>query len=130
MLDFITQNPAIIIAVVAALFLFIFLLMGYEKAPSDQMFIISGLRKKPRILIGKAGIRIPFFERKDVLIAKQISVDIKTNGFIPTLDFIGVDVDAIAKIALDLDSEEGVLLAQKNFLSPSAMPSSIASCLA
>ena len=27
---------------------------------------------------------------------KQISVDIKTNGYIPTSDFIGVDVDAIA----------------------------------
>ena len=67
-------------------------------------------------MIGKAGIRIPFFERKDILIAKQISVDIKTNGFIPTLDFIGVDVDAIAKIALDVDSPEGILLAQKNFL--------------
>lgn len=116
MLDFIGSHPEIIAIIAGVLILIIFLLMGYEKAPSDQMFIISGLRKKPRILIGKAGIRIPFFERKDILIAKQISVDIKTNGFIPTLDFIGVDVDAIAKIALDLDSENGVLLAQKNFL--------------
>lgn len=116
MLDFIMKNPIIIVGIVLAVFLIIFLLMGYEKAPSDKMFIISGLRKKPRILIGKAGIRIPFFERKDVLIAKQISVDIKTNGFIPTLDFIGVDVDAVAKIALDLDSDAGILLAQKNFL--------------
>lgn len=116
MLDFITSNPIVIAIAVVIVLLVIFLLMGYEKAPSDQMFIISGLRKKPRILIGKAGIRIPFFERKDVLIARQISVDIKTNGYIPTLDFIGVDVDAIAKIALDVDSEEGILLAQKNFL--------------
>ena len=71
------------------------MLIGYEKAPSDKVFLISGIRKRPRVLIGKAGIRIPFFERKDILIAKQISVDIKTNGFIPTLDFIGVDVDAV-----------------------------------
>ena len=116
MLDFILSNPIIIVVAVLVVLIIAFLLMGYEKAPSDTVFIISGLRKKPKILIGKAGIRIPFFERKDVLIAKQISVDIKTNGYIPTLDFIGVDVDAIAKIALDVDSEDGILLAQKNFL--------------
>ena len=116
MLEIIMENIVGIAIGVAVILLLIFFLIGYEKAPSDQMFIISGLRKKPRILIGKAGIRIPFFERKDILIAKQISVDIKTNGFIPTLDFIGVDGDAIAKIALDLDSENGILLAQKNFL--------------
>ncbi|MEE0862136.1 MAG: SPFH domain-containing protein [Lachnospiraceae bacterium] len=116
MLQFISENPWVIAVAVGVLFLFIFLLAGYEKAPSDKVFIISGLRKKPKILIGKAGIRIPFFERKDILIAKQISVDIKTNGYIPTLDFIGVDVDAIAKIALDIESLEGIALAQKNFL--------------
>ena len=116
MLEFITANLVGVTIAAVIILLIICLIVGYEKAPSDQVFIISGLRKKPRILIGKAGIRIPFFERKDILIAKQISVDIKTNGYIPTLDFIGVDVDAIAKIALDIDSEEGILLAQKNFL--------------
>ena len=34
---------------------------------------------------------------------KQISVDIKTNGYIPTQDFIGVDVDAVAKIRVKTD---------------------------
>jgi flotillin len=116
MLQFILENPWVIAVIVGVLFLIIFLLAGYEKAPSDKVFIISGLRKKPKILIGKAGIRIPFFERKDILIAKQISVDIKTNGYIPTLDFIGVDVDAIAKIALDIETPDGIALAQKNFL--------------
>ena len=119
MLDFIKSNPFVIVIAVVVILFVLFLLIGYEKAPSDKVFLISGLRRKPKILIGKAGIRIPFFERKDILIAKQISVDIKTNGFIPTLDFIGVDVDAIAKIALDVDSPEGILLAQKNFLNMS-----------
>ena len=40
---------------------------------------------------------IPFLEKKDELILKQISIDIKTNGYIPTKDFIGVDIDAVAK---------------------------------
>lgn len=115
-MEFILENPIIIVAGVSVLALIIFMLSGYVKAPSDKVFIISGLRRKPKILIGKAGIKIPFFERKDTLTAKQISVDIKTNGYIPTLDFIGVDVDAVAKVALDVDTEEGIALAQKNFL--------------
>lgn len=102
----------IVIAVAVFVFLFI---TGYVKAPPDMAFIISGYRKNPRILIGRAGIRIPFFERKDNLIVKQISVDIKTNGYIPTLDFIGVDIDAIAKIKVKTD-DVGIKLAMQNFL--------------
>ena len=71
---------------------------GYVKSPPNVAYIISGFRKEPRVLIGRAGIKLPFLERKDVLLVKQISVDIKTNGYIPTQDFIGVDVDAVAKI--------------------------------
>ena len=44
-------------------------------------------------------------ERKDVLLVKQISVDIKTNGYIPTQDFIGVAVDAVAKIRVKTDGD-------------------------
>ena len=75
-------------------------------------------RKGPRVLIGRAGIKLPFLERKDVLLVKQISVDIKTNGYIPTQDFIGVDVDAVAKIRVKTD-EEGIQIAMKNFLNMS-----------
>ena len=71
---------------------------GYVKSPPNVAYIISGFRKEPHVLIGRAGIKPPFLERKDVLLVKQISVDIKTNGYIPTQDFIGVDVDAVAKI--------------------------------
>ena len=42
------------IAVVAIVVLFA---AGYVKSPPDTAYIISGFRK-PRILIGKAGIRI------------------------------------------------------------------------
>ena len=40
---------------------------------------ISGLKKEPKVLIGRAGIKIPFLERKDELMLKQISIDIKTK---------------------------------------------------
>ena len=49
-----------------AVLLLIFFISGYLKAPPDTAYIISGMRKR-RILIGKAGFRIPFFERVDKL---------------------------------------------------------------
>jgi len=103
-----------IIALIVLVFMAI-ILSGYVKAPPDVAFIISGLMKKPKILIGRAGIKVPFLERKDNLIVKQISVDIKTNGYVPTLDFIGVDIDAVAKIRVKTDPD-GIQLAMKNFL--------------
>ena len=89
----------ILIGSLVVIFLLV-LTSGYVKSPPDIAFIISGLSKKPKVLIGQAGIRIPFFERLDKLLVKQISVDIKTNGAIPTKDFIGVDIDAIAKVRI------------------------------
>ena len=103
------MNYLFLVPIVAIAVLLGIIASGYVKAPPDTAFIISGLRKKPKMLMGKSGIKIPFLERKDELLAKQISVDIKTNGYIPTLDFIGVDVDAIAKIQIDTsDASEGL----------------------
>ena len=43
------------------------IISGYVKASPDTAYIISGLRKQPKYLIGKAGIKIPFLEKKDEL---------------------------------------------------------------
>lgn len=109
------------ICVIAAVALVIIALIaviiasGYVKAPPDTAYIISGFKKEPKVLIGRAGIKLPFLERKDMLLVKQMSIDIKTNGYIPTLDFIGVDIDAIAKVRIMTD-DKGIKLAMKNFL--------------
>ena len=49
---------------VVAVFLLILILSGYVKAPPDVAYIISGFRKT-RVLVGRAGIKIPFLERLD-----------------------------------------------------------------
>lgn len=92
---------------------------GYVKAPPDKAFIISGMAKEPRILIGKAGIRIPFLERMDRLYLGQMTVDIKTEQPVPTNDFINVNVDAVAKVRIE-PTVEGIRLASKNFLNKTA----------
>ena len=108
------MTPYIIAGIAAAVVVLLFL-MGYVKAPPDQAYIISGLKRESRILIGRAGIKIPFFERVDRLCLKQISVDIKTDQYIPTNDFINVKVDAVAKVRVT-DDPDGMLLAERNFL--------------
>ena len=103
--------PVVIVVVI----LLVLLLVGYVKAPPDQAYIISGLKKDGKILIGRAGIKIPFFERLDKLYLGQMTVDIKTEQSVPTNDFINVNVDAVAKVRISPHAE-GIKLAAKNFL--------------
>ncbi len=111
-----TQNIlTYLIPVVLIILLIMILAVGYVKAPPDRAFIISGLKKEPKILIGRAGIRVPFLERLDKLYLGQMTVDIKTEQSVPTTDFINVNVDAVAKVRID-PTTEGIRLAAKNFL--------------
>ena len=91
-------NIGIIAIIVLAIAILAILASGYVKASPNKAYIISGIKREPKVLISRAGIKIPFLEKKDELILKQISIDIKTNGYIPTKDFIGVDIDAVAKV--------------------------------
>ena len=92
--------PVIIIA--AALLLLV--VAGYLKAPPDTAYIISGLGRK-RILIGKAGWRVPFFERVDKLSLRIMQVDVKTSEAVPTNEFINVTVDGVANVKISSDPE-------------------------
>ena len=85
---------AVIILVIAVLF------SGYKKAPPDTAFIISGLRKK--IIIGKASVKLPFFERMDKLSLKLIAIDVKTTNAVPTADYINIQVDAAVNIKIKI----------------------------
>ena len=82
--------------------LVLYLTVGYLKAPPDTAFIISGLGKR-RILIGKAGWRIPFIERVDKLSLQVMSVDVKTSEAVPTNEFISVMVDGVANVKVSSD---------------------------
>ena len=115
MFDFTQNMLTVLIPVILIIVLVIILAVGYVKAPPDRAFIISGLKKEPKILIGRAGIRVPFLERLDKLYLGQMTVDIKTEQSVPTTDFINVNVDAVAKVRID-PTTEGIRLAAKNFL--------------
>ena len=94
----------IIALIIACALAVLLLVLGYLKAPPDTAFIISGLGKK-RILIGKAGWRVPFFERVDKLSLGVMQVDVKTSEAVPTNEFINVTVDGVANIKVSSDPE-------------------------
>lgn len=109
------QTIIISVAIVIVLFLVIIFLTGYVKASPDTALIISGLRRKPKVLIGKAGIKIPFLERKDALNLQLIPIDVKTSSAVPTADYININVDATVNVKIS-DNEERLKLAAQNFL--------------
>jgi flotillin len=78
-------------------------------------YIISGVRKKPRVLVGKAGVRIPFFERVDKLALGAIQIDVKTKSSIPTAEYINVKVDSTVAVRVGKDPDM-IALAAQNFL--------------
>ena len=93
----------------------IILASGYLKAPPDVAYVISGIRKKPRILVGQAGIKIPFFERVDKLALGAIQIDVKTSSAVPTAEYINVRVDSNVNVRVG-QSEQMIELACQNFL--------------
>ena len=95
-------TPAVLIPVVAVLLFVLLLIAGYLKAPPDTAYIISGLGKR-RILIGKAGWRVPFFERVDKISLRVMQVDVKTSEAVPTNEFINVSVDGVANVKVSSD---------------------------
>ena len=95
--------------------LLIFMLSGYVKASPDTAYIISGLRRKPKVLIGKAGVKIPFFEKKDELKLQLIPIDVKTSSAVPTADYINIRVDAAVNVKISAEQEK-LNLAAQNFL--------------
>ena len=107
----VTKIIPIAIAVVAA----VILASGYVKAPPDMAYIISGFHKKPRILIGKAGIKIPFLERLDKLYLGAIQIDVKTGSSVPTAEYINVRVDSTVSVRVGTEPDM-IALAAQNFL--------------
>lgn len=104
----------IIIASIALILIGLFVIFSYIKCPPDMVYIISGLKKEPRIIVGKATFRIPFFERVDKLTLELIQIDVRTSE-VPTADFINVDVDAVVNVRIP-NNKELIQVAAQHFL--------------
>lgn len=106
----------IVIGVGAAIVLLIILFfMSYVKARPDEVILVSGIRKQPKVIRGRAGFRIPFLERADKLSLQLLNIDVKTANPVPTNDYINVTVDAVVTAKIG-DDEKLLQAASQNFL--------------
>ncbi len=105
----------IMVGIIVVVLLIVLLCLGYVKAPPDMAYIISGIKTKSKVVIGKASIRIPFFERLDKLNLRLIPIDVKTSNAVPTADYININVDATVNIKIS-NQPDKLRLAAENFL--------------
>ena len=112
---FLTMLPVAIPVVMILAIVVVLFGMGYVKARPDQALIISGLRKEPRVLIGKAGVKIPFLERIDKLDLSLMAIDVKTSSEVPTADYINVRVDSNVNVKIS-KTDDAITKAAVNFL--------------
>lgn len=103
----------IIMVVVGVILLGVLLTMGYIKAGPDEALIISGFRTK--ILTGNSGIRIPYLERVDRLGLSAFSVDVRTQDYVATKDYINLSVDGVVKVQIG-STDDLMKLAAKNYV--------------
>lgn len=102
-----------IAALVVALIILFF--MSYVKASPDEVILVSGIKKQPKVIKGRAGLRIPFLERADKLSLQLLNIDVKTGNPVPTNDYINVTVDAVVTAKIG-DEENLIQVAAQNFL--------------
>ena len=114
-MEFVFEHATMIAVIAVVVIILAILASGYVKAPPDTAFIISGFKKGQRILIGKAGIKLPFFERLDKLSLKLVAIDVKTSDAVPTADYINIQVDAAVNIKVG-DEPQKLQKASQNFL--------------
>ena len=115
-MEFVFEHATMIAVIAVVVIILAILASGYVKAPPDTAFIISGFKKGQRILIGKAGIKLPFFERLDKLSLKLVAIDVKTSDAVPTADYINIQVDAAVNIKVGGRTAGSSRKASQNFL--------------
>lgn len=109
-----TETIIAIVGVLVLLFIILFF-AAYIKAAPDEAVIVSGMQKQPRVIIGRAGFCIPFFERADHLSLQLIPIDVKTRNAVPTSDYINVVVDAVVNVKIS-DDPSRLRASAQNFL--------------
>lgn len=90
------------IIIIGCIILVIFcLLLFWKKIPQDKAAVVTGFRK--RIITGKGGLVIPFFERIDVISLENISIPFTTQD---VMDCEGVPITTSGTAVVKIRNEE------------------------
>lgn len=108
-------SPILIGGIAAVVIIVALFLLSYVKARPDEVVLISGIRKEPKVIKGRAGFRIPFLERDDRISLQLMNIDVKPGDPVPTNDYINVNVDAVVTAKISDDPQQ-IQVAAQNFL--------------
>lgn len=108
LLEIFTDNLGWIILALVIIWL---ICITWKKAAQDKAIVVTGLKR--RVISGKGGFVVPFFEQTNRLSLENMKVEVKTHE---SLDSNGVpiDTDGVAIIKVKSDSAS-VLLAMEQF---------------
>lgn len=101
----------LLIPAISIIALIVIILCVWKKVPQDKAMVVTGLRK--RVISGRGGIVIPFFEQVDKISLENMKVEIKTYE---SLDSNGVPLNADGVAIIKVKSDpESVLFAVEQF---------------
>ena len=115
MQEILEQLVNILPILIGILIVIIVVLASHIKAQPNTAVIISGLRKVPRILIGRTGLKVPFLERIDKLFLNQMVMEVVSGRAVSTADYMSIQVSAVIKLRIS-DDPQALRNAMKNFL--------------
>ena len=110
------ENVLLFVIIVVAILLLILILSCWKKVPADKAMVITGLKK--RVLSGKGGIMIPFFETSCVISLENISMTTDVTEA-PSQQGIFVDVVGTAVVKVE-NTPESIYKAVEQFCSGTA----------
>jgi flotillin len=101
------------IVLVALIALVIIVKSCWKVAGTNEVLIVSGLGKKPRLKTGGGIFVIPMLQKTQKMTLENIQVDFTSRNDIPTKDAIHILVDAVANMAISTDPERQATAASK-----------------
>ena len=101
------------IVLVALIALVIIIKSCWKVAGTNEVLIVSGLGKKPRLKTGGGIFVIPMLQKTQRMTLENIQVDFTSRNDIPTKDAISLLVDAVANMAISQDPERQAVAASK-----------------
>lgn len=100
--------------VLAALIALVIIIKScWKVAGTNEVLIVSGLGKKPRLKTGGGIFVIPMLQKTQRMTLENIQVDFTSRNDIPTKDAISLLVDAVANMAISQDPERQAVAASK-----------------
>jgi flotillin len=101
------------IVLLALIALVIIVKSCWKVAGTNEVLIVSGLGKKPRLKTGGGIFVIPMLQKVQKMTLENIQVDFTSRNDIPTKDAIHILVDAVANMAISQDPERQAVAASK-----------------